>query len=192
MVYKMKKDNFIILGLVVALGLSGFNLVNGLESEEDLIKEFYDIETAVSVSPHHLRTHMGPMQDFVLVDVRDADDYEAEHIISAVNIPANLPASEMVEAFSALPEDKDIITYCYSTACMSSRKVGKTLSDAGIYVKHLNIGWNEWKYDPESWNYPEEWADLDIQSTLTSGTEPGEFPEDFANVSCPVDGDNGC
>lgn len=188
----MNKDYFIILGVVVALGLSGFNFVNELESQNDLIGKFYEMEGAVSVSPHHMRGHMGPSQDFTIVDVRDADDYEVEHIISAINIPASLPTDEIVAKFKELPSDKDIITYCYSTACMSSRKVGKTLADAGIYVKHLNIGWNEWKYDAESWNYPEEWEDLNIQDTLISGSEAGEFPEGFTSTSCPVDGDNGC
>ena len=188
----MKNSYLLSIGVVIALGLSLFNFVNGFESKADLIKDFYDIETAVSISPHHMRGYMGEFQEFVIVDVRDTNDYEQEHIISAINIPASLSDEELVEQFSKISEGKEIITYCYSTACMSSRKVGKVLADAGIYVKHLNVGWNEWKYSPESWNYPEEWADLDIQETLISGSEPGEFPEDFTSKSCPIDGDNGC
>lgn len=188
----MKNNYLLQIGVLIAIGLGLFNLAEGFHSEDDLIKQFYEIETAVGVSPHHMRGHMGPYQDFIIVDVRDEGDYVQEHIISAVNIPASLSEEELVTAFAKLPEDKDIITYCYSTACMSSRKVGKVLADNGIYVKHLNIGWNEWKYAPESWNYPEEWANLNIQDILVSGEEPGEFPDDFEQYSCPIDGGNGC
>lgn len=40
---------------------------------------------------------------------------------------------------------------------MTGRKVGKMLAKEGIYVKHLGIGWNEWRYDWKSWNHPHEW-----------------------------------
>lgn len=53
---------------------------------------------------------------------------------------------------------------------MTGRKVGKTLAEEGIYVRHLGIGWNEWRYDWKSWNHPHEWDTTDpmdyIEGTL--------------------------
>ncbi len=76
----------------------------------------------------------------------------------------------IVGAFRALPLDREIIVYCYSRACMTGRKVGKMLAEEGIYVRHLGIGWNEWRYDWKSWNHPHEWDTTDpmdyIEGTL--------------------------
>jgi rhodanese-related sulfurtransferase len=53
------------------------------------IAEFYATENAVHVSPHGIRKDIAAAKnDFVLVDLRSAEEYEKEHIVGAVNIPA--------------------------------------------------------------------------------------------------------
>lgn len=49
--------------------------------------------------------------DLVVLSIRQAADYAANHIPGAINIPW---AKGMQEAFSTLPKDVKIITYCYS------------------------------------------------------------------------------
>src|SRR5665811_2384207 len=135
-------------------------------SEAELIKEFYDVETAVHVSPHSLRKDIDKgSDDYILVDLRSQEEYEREHIIGAVSIPAYKDpdtsaysdVDRIVNAFSELDQSKDIIVYCYSIPCMTGRKIGKMLADHDIYVQHLAIGWNEWKYYWNSWNHEHEW-----------------------------------
>lgn len=151
-------------------------------TSEELIKDFYLTENAVHVSPHSLRTKMskGQTGDYVLVDLRSQEEYEREHIVTAVNISAykdpNTSAYDekdrIIGAFRALPENKEIIVYCYSTPCMTGRKIGKMLAENDIYVKHLGIGWNEWRYFWTLWNHDAE-APTNVLDYIVSGKEPG-------------------
>src|SRR3989344_5777408 len=102
-------------------------------TEEDYIKEFYNVETSVHVSPHSIRKEMAKDgSNFVLVDLRSQEEYEEEHIATAVSIPAykdndnsDYGAIERItNSFKELREanpDKDIIVYCYSIPCMTGR-----------------------------------------------------------------------
>lgn len=149
---------------------------------EQLIQEFYLVENAVLVSPHGLRGKMDKGdRSYILVDLRSPQEYEKEHIVGAINIYAysdpNTPVYEekdrIAEAFRALPKDKDIIVYCYSTPCMTGRKIGKMLAENGIYVKHLGIGWNEWRHFWTSWNHEHEWRTTRAEDYIAKGKEPG-------------------
>lgn len=170
-----------ILGLVFTLLLTG--QTKDVTSDE-LITEFYQTENAVSVSPHDIRTKMsnGDTKSYILVDVRTKEEYEEEHIASALNIPIFIDESEsgisdeerIVRDFKKLKEENpntEIIMYCYSAACMATRKVGLTLAENGIAIKHLNIGWYEWRYFWDLWNGPD--SGTDVEDYIVSGDEPG-------------------
>ncbi|MFQ5405941.1 MAG: rhodanese-like domain-containing protein [Candidatus Micrarchaeia archaeon] len=150
------------------------------------IAEFYATENAVHVSPHGIRNKIGKGQSdfFVLVDLRSAQEYEKSHIVSALNVPAYKDpdtsaygdVDRIVASFEKIERDnpgKDIIVYCYSVPCMTGRKVGKMLAERGIFVKHLNVGWNDWKAWWNVWNHEHETALL--EDYLYSGSEPGVF-----------------
>lgn len=154
-------------------------------SENELIKEFYLAENAAHISPHGLRRKMDKGdQNYVLVDLRSPQEYEREHIIGAVSIPAytdsNTSAYEekdrIVRQFRELIEKnpgKEIITYCYSIPCMTGRKVGKILAENDIYVKTLIIGWNEWRHFWTLWNHEHEWKATKPEDYIRKGKEPG-------------------
>lgn len=169
-------------------------------SKEDLIKEWYAAETAVHVSPHHIRKHMAQGDDtFILVDLRSQEEYEREHIATAVNIPAYASPDKsaygdverIVSEFKKLPADKDIIVYCYSIPCMTGRKIGNMLAEHDIYVKHLGVGWNEWKYHWNTWNHEHEWEQTNSSDYTVSGPEPG-MVKGVSGSGCPVEGGFGC
>jgi len=174
------------------------------KSEAELIKEFYDVETAAHVSPHSLRKDIDKgSDDYTLVDLRSQEEYEREHITGAINIPAYKDpdtsaysdVDRIVNAFSELDKSKDVIVYCYSVACMTGRKVGKMLVDHDIYVKSLGIGWNEWRYFWNSWNHEHEWDITDVNNYIFTGAEPGKIEvKDGGNESdvCPIEGGLGC
>lgn len=167
------------------------------------VAEYYKIENMVAVSPHDIKTGLqkNTQDSFVLVDLRSAGEYETEHITSAVNVPNYVDpevsgqdnAERLVAAFAELRAenpDKDIIMYCYSAACMASRKVGQALSEQGIIAKHLNIGWYEWKYHWTIWSGEDG---LDPQDFITAGADPGTPSlEDSVLSPCSTDNEFGC
>ena len=140
------------------------------------------------------------INDFVLVDLRSLEEYEQEHIISAINIPAykdkSTPAYEeearILKQFRDLPEGKEIIVYCYSTPCMTGRKIGKILAENDIYVKHLGIGWNEWRHFWNQWNHEYEWNTTDVKDYIWSGKEPGIPKIKTNSAACSIGGEFSC
>jgi rhodanese-related sulfurtransferase len=176
---------------------------NKKPTNEELIAEFYNVENATHVSPHGLRGKLDKGgKDVLIVDLRSAEEYEKGHIVSAINIPAykdpNTPAYEEVDRIvsqfkKAISENpnKEVITYCYSAACMTGRKVGKMLSDNGVFVKTLNIGWNEWKYFWTLWNHEHEWKSTKPENYIVVGKEPGTPTQRSLPSPCG-DGELGC
>lgn len=187
----------LVAGAVGALAVSG----SSAKSDEQIIEEWYAGENLVHVSPHHIRKGMSKGDEtFILVDLRSQEEYEEEHIIGAISIPAykdrdhsDYGATErIIASFSELPTDKDIIVYCYSIPCMTGRKVGNMLAQNGIYVQQLGVGWNEWRYYWELWNHPHEWEITNADDYVVGGSEPGTFDLQGAPVGCPIEGGFGC
>lgn len=169
-------------------------------SRSSLIREFYAVENAVHVSPHGIRKGIQEgKSDYILVDLRSAEEYEKEHIVGAINIPAYKDkdtsdygaVDRIVDAFQSLPKDKSIIVYCYSMPCMTGRKVGQMLTEHGIYVQHLNIGWNEWRHFWTLWNHEHEWATTMVEEYIVTGKEPGSFRGTPVVAPC-TEGEFGC
>lgn len=176
-------------------------------TDEKRIAEYYATENVVHVSPHSLRKKMerGEMP-YTLIDLRSAEEYKKAHITGSINIPAYKDkdtsdygaVDRIISEFEKLPKDKEVVVYCYSTPCMTGRKVGSILAEKGIYVKHLGIGWNEWKNDWISWNHEHEWyATFPWQYITYNSDKPGEMkalivvPEE-SGKGCPADGLLGC
>jgi rhodanese-related sulfurtransferase len=136
----------IVFGSLIG-GTAAYFLVQ--MSSDNPIKQYYDIETAVSVSPFdYVREMESGNSSEVLVDLRNSNDYEVSHFNGSINIPAEeMSAEYLVSSFGNLSKDKTPVVFCYASYCMLGRKTGKLLADNGIYVKHLNIGWAELKRD---------------------------------------------
>ncbi len=198
----MKKEIVLtgLIGLIVGVcvGVTATLYSDSQNESQNPIDAYYTNAAATLVSPHHLRGEMDKgHDDFILVDLRTQAEYEEEHVVGAINIDASMSKEDIVSAFQILEAenpDKDIIMYCYSAACMTGRKVGAMLASEGIYVQELTIGWNEWRYDFMSWNYPNEWDLLDPSRYVVSGSEPGSLPDvtEVPPPPCRVDGEFGC
>src|SRR3990167_750578 len=96
---KEKSFGIIMKTVVMSVGISllvtgaaGWFLYNQITkkpTKNDLIAEFYAVENAVHVSPHSIRKSMDTgEQHFTLVDLRSKQEYEKEHIVGAISIPA--------------------------------------------------------------------------------------------------------
>jgi rhodanese-related sulfurtransferase len=201
----MKTLILIILSSIGSSLLTAGIVVSILHAQDNPIAEYYTIENAVQISPHWLRkkieTHSNTS---IIVDLRSEEEYKEAHIKWAINIPAYRDkdtnaydqVDRIVGEFRQLPRDTEIIVYCYSRACMTGRKVGKMLAEEWIYVKHLGIGWNEWRYDWKSWNHPHEWDITDPMdyiewTSIVPKTSTGVVPA-FNITPCSVDSTLGC
>src|SRR3989338_9181964 len=154
------------------------------KSQGDAAREFYSTEVAFSVSPSDYMYELRHgRQTGLVVDLRSAGQYAENHLITAVNVPAGqMDEKQVVAAFRNLPGDKPFITYCYSSYCMLSRKVGDILAKNGIYAKHMTAGWYE--------------IERDFGGYLVNGTGPGVLavPENETGEACDPQGDGefGC
>jgi rhodanese-related sulfurtransferase len=191
----------IIFGALAGIAATFAVLDYQKPDQNALIKDYYLTENAVHVSPHHLRKAMAKGDDsYILVDLRSAEEYEREHIVGAINIPAYKDpdtsayndVERIVGAFAELSQDKEIIVYCYSMPCMTGRKIGKMLAERDIYVKHLEIGWNEWRYFWNLWNHEHEWEQTNVEDYIASGSEPGTPEVKIDSAICPIEGGLGC
>ena len=93
---KQKERDLLIKVVVISIivgflagGIAAFSIEEFSEtSTGELMKEFYEIENAVHISPHGLRKHIGEDPNVIIVDLRSQEEYEEEHIVTAVNVPA--------------------------------------------------------------------------------------------------------
>lgn len=195
----------ILLGLVAGAGFMylalGVNPAATELTQEDKIAAYYANSAATLVSPHNLRERMSHSKDnYVLVDVRAAADYEREHIVTAINIDTSETIDRTLDDILQDFEDvvaenpnQEIIIYCYSAACMNGRKAGNFLAKNGVYVKEMTVGWNEWRYDWEMWNYDTEWEEVQVEDFVATGTEPGTVPDHARSiVPCSIEGELSC
>jgi rhodanese-related sulfurtransferase len=200
--------NYKTLVLIIVVGIlsgaAGGYIVDALPKSHDaLIKEFYEVETAAHISPHHIRKGISKGdRSFILIDLRSQEEYEEEHIVGAVNVPAykdpdHSAYGDVERIVGAVRElknqnpDKELIVYCYSSPCMTGRKIGKMLADHGISVAHLGIGWNDWRYFWTMWNHPHEWENTHVDDYITKGPEPGTYSGEIDLTPC-VEGVFGC
>lgn len=206
MVILMEKIEIVaVIALSLVAGFIGAWAFNEykLGNQDMLIRDYYAVENAVSVSPHGIRKELASgSTNFILVDLRSEEEYNQSHIIGAVSIPAYKDrdhsdygsVQRIVSSFKELMQkypDKEIITYCYSTACMTSRKIGEMLAEHGIYVKHLNIGWNEWRYFWTTWNHEHEWNSTNPEDYVEAVGEHKSVANDSGGA-CPVNNQFGC
>jgi len=161
MAQQTKTANPVLLCIIVALisGLLGgmiavFTVNKMNDSTNNRIKNTYEDEIATFVSPTTLKKMIDQKSTgYILVDLRSSPEYDAEHMVTAINIPAvSMTADQIVAAFAKLPKNKEIIVHCYSASCTLGRQIGKLLAEHGIYVNELDVGWSEWRYHWDLWN----------------------------------------
>lgn len=188
-----------LLASIITLAIICWFHMLSWENTDTQISEYYNHEVATNISAHGLRKKLDEWDNsFVIVDVRSEEEYIEWHIIWAISIPAytdrdNIQAisnERILEAFKAIDPDKEIITYCYSSYCMTSRKIGSFLAENWVYVKHLTVGWNEWRYGWELWNYPHE--EDQTQKYTFSGTWAWVPEKAPGSDSCGISWDFGC
>jgi rhodanese-related sulfurtransferase len=83
----------------------------------------------------------------VLIDARDSDAYDYEHIPGAISIPMNSFEAK-IEAFkSSTPASTVIIIYCSSSQCAISRTMAQLMMQKHGFtdVRDMTGGYAEWR-----------------------------------------------
>jgi rhodanese-related sulfurtransferase len=84
--------------------------------------------------------------DFVLVDVRPQEEYEAGHIEGARSIPLD----ELEQRLAELPADTEIVAYCRGPFCVFAHEAVRQLRAGGRSARRLTDGWPEWRLAAKS------------------------------------------
>lgn len=80
--------------------------------------------------------------DFVILDVRSNEHYQAKHIQGALSLPhAQINARRMSE----FPADTLFVVYCWGVGCNGSTKAALKLSQLGFAVKEMIGGIEYWE-----------------------------------------------
>ena len=82
----------------------------------------------------------------LFIDTRYKEEFEQGHLKNAKSLPANTPREELMNYLKSVPKDQQIVTYCSSPACNSSRRLASFLTYLG-YTKILIYleGFKEWE-----------------------------------------------
>lgn len=81
---------------------------------------------------------VGKNHDFILLDVREQNEWDFVHLPGAVHLPLNqLPAR-----FRELPADRNILCLCHHG--MRSQRAAQFLAEKGFEVSNLSGGIDRW------------------------------------------------
>ena len=134
--------------------------------------ENYD-GTKVVIKPADLFAKMDAGEDMLILDVRQADAYAANHLKGAVNVPFGMA---IPESLANIPDDVQIYVYCYTGQTAS--QVTALLNVAGRYAANVQSGFNNGISQTEGYEaylttdvatLPDETYDVDpdVQAAIT-------------------------
>lgn len=103
-------------------------------------KRYFEDKIKFTTGPVELDRMRNQKQDIVIVDVREAEDYEQGHIPGAINLPHDRWNNPV-----GLSEDKQVILYCYSHVCHLAATAAVQLAGAGYPVMEMDGGWKAWQ-----------------------------------------------
>ena len=81
-------------------------------------------------------------QNIILIDVRNEEEYNFEHLQGAKNIPID----KLDKRMKRLPRDKDIMIYC-QTGARSIRAIRKLEVNGYSRLFHMHEGLRGWKFN---------------------------------------------
>lgn len=82
-------------------------------------------------------------EDYIVIDVRESDEYLSGHVKNAVNVPLGELENQIDQI--VLDKDKLILVYCQSGR--RSEEASKVLVDMGYTNVNNFGGLNNWSYD---------------------------------------------
>jgi len=134
--YRLADDN--VLALMAALfGVGERNLA----SVSKVLRDYFQARDSMEPVTHDellARTRDGLV---TVLDVRPADEYAAEHLPGAVNIPLD----ELENRLSEIEDAPEVVAYCRGPYCVLSFEAVSALRKRGINARRLKSGLPEWR-----------------------------------------------
>jgi len=110
-------------------------------SKVDLVA-YYQAKLEAEWGPWDLKHVLDDHPESVVVlDTRDAESFEKEHLPHAVNIPG----AELAARLKELPRNKAVVPYCWSVTCHLATRAALLLAQKGYRVHELAGGIGTWK-----------------------------------------------
>jgi rhodanese-related sulfurtransferase len=104
-------------------------------------RAYFEDKMAFTTGPVELdRMIRSKENNFVVVDVREAEDFEKEHVPGAINLP-----KEKWQSPDGLQKNKTNIVYCYTQTCHLAAKACRILASRGYPVMEMEGGFKAWK-----------------------------------------------
>ncbi|MBI5449860.1 MAG: metalloregulator ArsR/SmtB family transcription factor [Gammaproteobacteria bacterium] len=79
--------------------------------------------------------------DIIVIDVRPADEYAANHLPHA----RSLPLAELKRRLHELPADRPVVAYCRGPFCLMAHQAVALLTKHGYRAQRLEDGVAEWR-----------------------------------------------
>ena len=105
-------------------------------------EEYLQAKKQFEVSPHELQALLEEEPDkLMIVDVRDHESYEKEHILGAKNAPER----ELAAKLAGLPKGRRLVVYSWDLDCGLADNAAFRLAREGREVRILSGGLEEWR-----------------------------------------------
>ena len=126
----------LMMAITMLVGCSSSNAGESSESEDSTYQQ---------ISPEEAKELMDAETDYVILDVRTKEEYEAGHVVEAVCIPNETIDDTVTEQ---LP-DKDQLILVYCRSGNRSKQAAQKLADLGYTDIREFGGINTWQYEVE-------------------------------------------
>lgn len=104
-------------------------------------RAFFEDKMAFTTGPIELdRMIRSGENNFVVVDVREVEDFREGHIPGAINLP-----KEKWESLEGLQKNKTNIVYCYTQTCHLGANACRLFAAKGYPVMEMEGGFKAWK-----------------------------------------------
>lgn len=103
--------------------------------------DYLKAKFSVEIMPYDLKVLIETKADsVVLIDVRDAAAFEAEHVAGSRNIPLH----ELTAKMAILPKDKQLVVYCGDPLCGLALRAALALLEKGFRVRYMPGSLAQW------------------------------------------------
>ncbi len=145
---KIMKNKTIVLQIIIIIFISilcGLTYNALSDSGISLIYEPLDLESGSILTIEQTARLLNEGQT-LFVDTRTKDEFEQGHLKDAKNLPANATRDQIMSFFENIPKEQQIVTYCSSPACNSSRRLAGFLTYLGYTKVFIYLeGFEEWQ-----------------------------------------------
>ena len=138
--------------IVIISALCGLIYNSISDNGVSLIYKPLNLESGSYLTIEQTRTLLNEGRS-LFIDTRYKNEFEQGHLKNAKNLPASTPREELMNYLKSVPKDQQIVIYCSSPSCNSSKRLAGFLTYLGYQKVLIYLeGFKEW----EAQNFPIE------------------------------------